>query len=706
MEVQSAGTNKRRSLADVLHQLDLSACDTLVSCLPSSDREQARLVCRQLRRTIDNSIWEVHLGVKASWAQDWQTGEMPSLATFPRCSSVGVTLIHNSEISPADMAALLLLPFIREPLPVRQRITRLVVDRLIGVWLQRSCSCGTAMAALVHWLPSLRELNFRALGPAMSYNPLQQRLMYRSLASLPNLDTLILPSCGGLEHITPLQNTLTCLKAGMLVSREQQGLKILSQAAVAAISQLHKLRKLTFYDCGPLLAHVDGSSDDANEEADEEDDGADPWPPSSLAWLLERLPPSLETLTLHSAPGSKGFYQYDMNFLFQDRACKSLAVKFHDMYGQDERYSQLLASLHPLVEQLTACNTPRLLPLGRLLVNQVHIPHGVTLATGRELQPLRLLMSLAAAVEVETLQVDEGAEVLSAVQALGKPQELKLTARGALRDMEYVRDANNRGWWTGRLVLRGPQHAVALAAPAAEAADPTAAAAAVAAAASDALPTDPLSGLLLPVPSPEQPCSCPSAQEMAWMVLHRLTFGADESRRQMACTAETLLYGSCYAPNKLLLQGSSIGVMLQVRAAFHAFLAQIEEEARSRARSMTRHIFAYQELPAAAGIPAVLLICEDVQGAVDAVVAAVAAAAAAGQDPSALQVERVRGSTSRLRPAGCAAFLKALQEELQALWDDVAARRRVGEREWLRQLLEVWEQLSDLPPAVSLGASV
>ncbi|GFR40125.1 hypothetical protein Agub_g680, partial [Astrephomene gubernaculifera] len=144
----------------------------------------------------------------------------------------------------------------------------------------------------------------------------------------------------------------------------------------------------------------------------------------------------------------------------------------------------------------------------------------------------------------------------------------------------------------------------------------------------------------------------------------------------------------------LLLKGSFVRGLLGLPAEFlGSFLRTLQKQVPGLEK--------YQLLPAAAAaaVGGALLVqagwrAGDMEAAVGAI-----RELAERLPPGALQVEPVK-CTSSACPTSC--FLAALEQELQALWDDQAARRREGEREWLRRVLELWDQLGRLPPAVYL----
>ncbi|PNH11962.1 hypothetical protein TSOC_001144 [Tetrabaena socialis] len=221
------------SLADALRCLSTQAADSLVDCLRVKGCiPAARLSCRALRACVDGSVQSLETTLRAGDRQRWEAGQLPSLALWPRCRSVGVTLDARGR---NDVTRLALLPFAGQEPAALQRIEALALRTpAFGM-------CATngeqLVCALVQQLPGLRALDF-LLPECMSYDPLQQQLMHDALAAMPRLARLVLPSGRTLDRVGTLAASISLriLCINLWSSRRDEPL--LSDAAAAGLKRL------------------------------------------------------------------------------------------------------------------------------------------------------------------------------------------------------------------------------------------------------------------------------------------------------------------------------------------------------------------------------------------------------------------------------------------------------------------------------------
>ncbi|PNH04597.1 hypothetical protein TSOC_009250 [Tetrabaena socialis] len=144
-----------------------------------------------------------------------------------------------------------------------------------------------AVSALAPRLTVLKSLDLEGLHEAMSYRPLQQHVMYGTLASMPCLESLVLPGCRSLECIGPLAGS-SCLRSlaiedDKFVNERDMGeiapSRSLSHQALAGIATLQRLPQFTLQSC-IFSCGVEGVAD------------------AGLVELLASLPPSVEELNV------------------------------------------------------------------------------------------------------------------------------------------------------------------------------------------------------------------------------------------------------------------------------------------------------------------------------------------------------------------------------------------------------------------------
>ncbi|GFR41266.1 hypothetical protein Agub_g1941 [Astrephomene gubernaculifera] len=404
----------------------------------------------------------------------------------------------------------------------------------------------------------------------------------------------------------------------------------LSSEAVESLARLQQLTFLKFAKC------VTPSLDELAEEEGSVVGGR------GMQLLLSNLPPSLKTLELDWSTVDSPPLQLatELKLELRNRTCTRLWLGSEYSFPV---YSLQLARVAALL--LSGCLQVQLqeLSLHQLLL----LPEeGEQFPELSESGPLRKLLRCGARsgassgtevrMCVNVLQASAPSHVLAWMALLGKPWTLKLT--GVRQDLI-------------KLKLRGVDGA-----PGLEAAQPDT----PAAAAPSALP------------------EAPSAADMAACVLGRLK-------------------GTRFNSRFLLLQGPAVSVMLWQPQTLVPFLEGVQRHAvagdGSNPASHRELLRSYKTLPPFSGTrAAVLLECIREKAAV--AVAAGIAIGAVSYEPDALQVLPVQATGGREGGHSAhAVVVSAMQQELQAMWDNEAARRRAGEQEWLRQLLGVWSEL-------------
>ncbi|GFR51563.1 hypothetical protein Agub_g13983 [Astrephomene gubernaculifera] len=251
------------SLSEVLHTLSIDAIDALYGTFREQGSLAAvRLVCRGLRDVMDGSVRQVKIappwtssrvthGPPLELSEPKQLPSLPSLARWPRCSSVRLLYGKAGDAQAFTMSTIGL------PLAVRKRITHLAVEN-------KECALPepeSILSLLLRRLPSLRELELHTfLG--MSYMPTQQQLLYDSLSSLPHLERLTLPSCRALECLGILSESnlssltidasnspqLTRMLYSSHPSMRGEG-AVLTDELALNLAHLGKLQNLTIQGC-------------------------------------------------------------------------------------------------------------------------------------------------------------------------------------------------------------------------------------------------------------------------------------------------------------------------------------------------------------------------------------------------------------------------------------------------------------------------
>ncbi|KAG2496318.1 hypothetical protein HYH03_005550 [Edaphochlamys debaryana] len=275
---------KAVGLTDVLKALSADAASSLVEhlaaaeCLPA-----ARLACRSLRELVDGGVHELTLKVEWDSVPLWLEGKA-SLSRFTRLSTVTLQLLDDKDEETGSLSSLLTLPFVTEPLAMRQGINTLNVT----LWATPSDSpaaaiSGAAFLGLAALLPRLKSVDLCGLSTtSLECGPADLHVMYQGLSGLPSLEDLMLPAPSHLPGVQALAGTLCLLKIGG--DNVGEGAKLGPQA-VGSLLQLHKLTALW----------LTGMSLDEDSDCE---DGTKPGAAGGLLGLLCHLPPALETLCL------------------------------------------------------------------------------------------------------------------------------------------------------------------------------------------------------------------------------------------------------------------------------------------------------------------------------------------------------------------------------------------------------------------------
>ncbi|GFR43814.1 hypothetical protein Agub_g4940 [Astrephomene gubernaculifera] len=787
------------TFVDVLRVLDMATADALFKHLESYDwLREARLAFKELRNIIDGSLKTLKFELDMQSDVVWKAGAMPSLSRWNRCSEIFMTVYAGDpDLDEMDLATQLLLPFASEQLSTRQRIKGLRIE--LGDPDGKHAEA--AIARLVFWLPALQQLDVIGLGHAMSYDPLQQQLMYRALATLPDLNILRLPSYRGVEHIGVLAASLKLLDIDVeggedsdMDSEDGDPEKdcSMSKEAMAGVSQLTRLTQLDLRKCGPPLVPVnsrDRNNAGANNAAAAADaghaggDGGTAKDPiGGLPQLLDSLPPSLESLFLKWDGFVGQDLDFNMTFELQDGVCKALQVLNHDGWV-------LAENLAPLAPLLRAC---------RVELQGLSF-QGLEVNTSLSLRCVRELMCPSTRVTIEELAVSETDVAAEAVEVLGRPgklevyttdEYLQLTLRSAGEQQRPLPPSLPAPLAPTSLLTAAALRQPHLPLPTA---DSVAGAVLQRMAAGSCQPSSTCQLLLvLQLPlrvqkgSESVSFSTPSAalnevmrriRRHAWKCAGggggesgdaggsglKTDAGGAGGMAGGDESADGAGNGSAGIALTAGVSGSGLTgdrVILPSTGAARDAVAVVSEAAgddgcksttgdigsrgcgdmstdveAGRADPLTgsggggggggdaggggssresglrmRQVKLYKEQPTGSdGTAAALLVCSRKPGMTAAVMAAATAVAAKLSTQAAAAAEAPAEAVARVDAPQVFSvvpvigdFLEALQQELQALWDNEDARRQVGEREWLRRLLGIWEQLSDLPPPVPL----
>ncbi|GFR49101.1 hypothetical protein Agub_g10876 [Astrephomene gubernaculifera] len=278
----------RLHISDVLRELSVPALEAFVEALrKSKDVQNARLACRELRDVIDQNMREVKLNVRHQDQKTWEPSVVPSMSRWHLCSSVTLNITGAEAFDQAQVAHIISTCFQclkRAPRQTRRRIKRLTLQLEPRLRDTDDEHMETVLSALLLRLPALEELELHGLG-GMMYNPMAQRSIFDSLASLRHLQRLTLPG-DVLEYLDVLagsNSSLRCLHVdgGAGATEDVQ----LDPATFDSISQLSSLQELRLERF--IIA-------DEFEESFYTPKGH-----SSLRLLLRSLPPSLQLLQLH-----------------------------------------------------------------------------------------------------------------------------------------------------------------------------------------------------------------------------------------------------------------------------------------------------------------------------------------------------------------------------------------------------------------------
>ncbi|PNH04591.1 hypothetical protein TSOC_009249 [Tetrabaena socialis] len=271
-------SEQRVDFAGLLRAMSLPAADALVASLMASAAPRGlapvRLACRALRDLVDGSVLELRLPLRHADLERVQ--QLPSLARWPRANRI--LLDFDEDFTSPDEAPLLLAIPVLEA--AWQRVTELTLSACIEVPLQAE----VAVTSLAPRLMALRALDLAGFHGTMSYGPLQQRVMYGTLASMPCLESLVLPGCRSLDCIGSLagSSSLRSLTAVDFVFANLDAASpssSLSHQALAGIATLQRLRQLTL-QCRIFSCGAEGVAD------------------AGLAELLASLPPSVARLSV------------------------------------------------------------------------------------------------------------------------------------------------------------------------------------------------------------------------------------------------------------------------------------------------------------------------------------------------------------------------------------------------------------------------
>ncbi|KAG2496304.1 hypothetical protein HYH03_005537 [Edaphochlamys debaryana] len=207
------------SLEDVLHELDLGAADIIVRHLgdgmlddESHHLANARLTCRASRDLVDGSSLRLHLKPDTI-----SLAHRPSLGRWPRVNELTLDLRMDSPAS-GTLSTLLVQPFVDQPEEARRLISSVYV--LTSEGYDGGPVPAPVFMQLSSLLPQLHQLNLEALGQSsLACTPVDLRLMYAALSSLPHLESLGLPTCAALPGIEALAGSLKHLPQHWILHR-------------------------------------------------------------------------------------------------------------------------------------------------------------------------------------------------------------------------------------------------------------------------------------------------------------------------------------------------------------------------------------------------------------------------------------------------------------------------------------------------------
>ncbi|GFR41245.1 hypothetical protein Agub_g1919 [Astrephomene gubernaculifera] len=257
------------SLVDVLCSIDALALDAFVDTLIQQDSiTSIRQTCRGLRNIVDGSVRDVTMKVKPRGPQQSNRVSAPSLARWPRCTS----LTHAYGLllgRPSDLATQRMLPRFALPSEARQRMTCLAV-KLKDMRIPPN---------RVVRPPALRELDLHEI-PVLSVDSPNT---LSSLDSLPDLERLTLSDIKLLKCLKPLAPYSSLRHLEVTSNDHSRNPSLPDPKVFLPLARLDGLRELVFNNC--TFAVLLTGQRDGERLGD-------------LQTLLGNLPPNLQLLRL------------------------------------------------------------------------------------------------------------------------------------------------------------------------------------------------------------------------------------------------------------------------------------------------------------------------------------------------------------------------------------------------------------------------
>ncbi|GFR41187.1 hypothetical protein Agub_g1856 [Astrephomene gubernaculifera] len=638
----AAPRQRQRNFPDVLRELSIPAMDFFVQQLGKLSIRAMRETCRQFRDAIDSSVRQITIRVNWEYEASWTAGRLPSVARWPRCNTVCMVSQLNQP-NVLDSAGSFTLPFTKMSLNARRQITSLTLsgyDRMPGA--------ETVVALLASRLPGLRELDLEDLY-GVSDERLHLRTMYCSLACLPHLERLALPSGAALACLDALSGSP--LKYLHVCSHRSRGLpqkQKVDASELRGLLLLRELRELTLSDC-----HLQDNGNAANCS-----------PPQLL---LRSLPASLESLRLKRC-GIPRRENGKIDLLVHLKARRIVSVDLaptsgvgYDAVSLEQLAVEMSQGL--LAGLLAGPQQP--LPMQVLRIGQLQLSGSrVRVLDEARLGDLkRALQRCFTRVEVGAVWVDSktpAAAVLQGLEVLGAPEHLDVGLpqhSGFLSDRIRVAVAAPLG---GQPLLAGAaaQH-------------------------------------------PPAKASLPSADEVVRAAVERLAAAGTLVTAVGEGASDCAVGGAGARPAghvrlvdgklALLLRGSLMALVTQDLNVFIGWVQLLQKHVSGATGSHDHYIGTqFQGLPGAA---AAILACG--HEVVTEVAQAAGTLASAAEGALSLQVVMLRppGNMTGMSPSGLPAelFTQALQEVVQEAWNAAAEADEgisVGRRrlEWLLEI--------------------
>ncbi|GFR53204.1 hypothetical protein Agub_g15909 [Astrephomene gubernaculifera] len=682
----------------VISELESSALDAMIDYWARSYCLSAvRLACRALRKAVDSSVRELSLQVRLADLEVLNAGLLPSLARWPRCSTVKFDYAAaHDELDAAEALAIFASPFIGLPLEARRRITHISIHELEiekpsmdpdDEEPEMECCCvpdsPAVVALLAYWLPGLREVNLAHLY-SLSYKSLHLLVMYEGLASLPYLERLSLPNTRTLKCIEALAmegggagcssgsgGTLTSLHVNCCPDYVDLGFNAGAGSGLAHLGSLQQLE----------LQYVVFDTINTAAEAEDEEHSDHCW---AMGQLLRSLPASLQSLRFSGCRMSEDLPNGTSNSDQLDATIRLAAgrvtsVELTDWQGSTALVDFAAMLRHGLLRSLVTWQQEKWRQqqqqedqqplLGCLRAASIgvssFVPHLLSGDRGEQGEAddgeeqgedLRMLLRRFERVEVKDLHLQPGTcleAVRQAVELLGEPESLQL-------------DISTR--WPGGSDGNGNSHTLCIN---------------VSGTGAHALCEQQQQ-------QPTKPQQLPGAAELLQSALLRMTAGATALGTAVPEAAATNegRGQTGYDSELLLLQGPSFALLTQGPAVLQEWLRLVDKRATVTAGS-GKCICACYALPFASS-----LVVHCMKGKAAAVAAAASALLeVAGVTPGSARVLSLKPATRGNVPRGL--FLCSLQRVVQEAWDAAApqpgeAGGNIGWRrlEWLLGLRE------------------